>query len=78
MTETLAGECIYEQHHVHLPAFGPSAASTPATRGARRASSQNAAIQQYFLQDRLGFHTFRRGDVVSYTCQCKVLSTTRL
>eukprot|EP00965_Chrysotila_dentata_P147385 4865213-Pleurochrysis_carterae.AAC.2 len=64
-TAALAGECLYEQHYVNSPAFGAAAStSAPTTRGTRCASSTLSV--QPSLEDRLGFHTFRRGDIVSY------------
>eukprot|EP00965_Chrysotila_dentata_P214096 6188018-Pleurochrysis_carterae.AAC.1 len=58
--ETIANEAMYQQHHVSVAAFG-----APATSRTRRRGSQGPP--QLGLRERLGFHTFRRGDVVQYT-----------
>eukprot|EP00965_Chrysotila_dentata_P192137 6174995-Pleurochrysis_carterae.AAC.1 len=55
--DVIAGEHMYEQHHVCSNAFGP-----PPTQR-RRATNTDACLSQ---QDRLGFHTFRRGDLARY------------
>eukprot|EP00965_Chrysotila_dentata_P189812 6173522-Pleurochrysis_carterae.AAC.1 len=59
MGEKVAGESVFEQHHVCASAFATAAPRSRTTRG----SSAQSASQQ----ERLGFHTFRRGDRVRYT-----------
>eukprot|EP00965_Chrysotila_dentata_P166757 5506618-Pleurochrysis_carterae.AAC.1 len=54
--EKIAGERYFESHHVCVAAFGTPVART------RRGQSERGG-----LQDRLGFHTFRRGDIVKYS-----------
>eukprot|EP00965_Chrysotila_dentata_P246758 6207356-Pleurochrysis_carterae.AAC.1 len=54
---TIAGEALIQEHHVSASAF----ALAPVTR--RRRDSSSSDVSQ---QERLGFHTFRRGDVVQY------------
>eukprot|EP00965_Chrysotila_dentata_P032990 1098877-Pleurochrysis_carterae.AAC.1 len=51
MSDLIAGEHIYEQHHVCSSTFGP-----PQTQR-RRSQNSNTCLCQ---QDRLGFHTFRQ------------------
>eukprot|EP00965_Chrysotila_dentata_P137654 4554133-Pleurochrysis_carterae.AAC.1 len=54
--ELLANEQVYAEHHVCSSAFGP-----PPARSTRRGQNQARQLSQ---QERLGFHTFRRGDVI--------------
>eukprot|EP00965_Chrysotila_dentata_P129405 4277419-Pleurochrysis_carterae.AAC.1 len=56
---TIAGEALMLEHHVSASAF----ALAPVTRRRRDSSSSSENVSQ---QERLGFHTFRRGDVVKY------------
>eukprot|EP00965_Chrysotila_dentata_P231411 6198349-Pleurochrysis_carterae.AAC.1 len=57
-TENIAKETIFQAHHVHSSAFG-----APSLR--RR--SRDAEASDVSQQDLLGFHIFRRGDLVEYT-----------
>lgn len=54
-SDRVAKEPVFQAHHVHSSAFGPP----PLRRRTRDASD----VSQ---QERLGFHTFRRGDLVEY------------
>eukprot|EP00965_Chrysotila_dentata_P235960 6201061-Pleurochrysis_carterae.AAC.1 len=56
--ELFAKEQVYAEHHVCSAAFGP-----PPARTTRRGQNQVRHMSQ---QERLGFHTFRRGDIVKY------------
>eukprot|EP00965_Chrysotila_dentata_P003845 125634-Pleurochrysis_carterae.AAC.3 len=58
--EVIAGEPVYEMHPVCSTAFGATGTRT------RRASG---AGQPPSMQDRLGCHTFCRGDIVTYTAK---------
>eukprot|EP00965_Chrysotila_dentata_P254856 6212016-Pleurochrysis_carterae.AAC.6 len=55
----MANEPMYEHRHVCSSAFGGTGTRTWCTSG--------GGTQPASLQERLGFHTFRRGDVVAYT-----------
>eukprot|EP00965_Chrysotila_dentata_P083992 2772440-Pleurochrysis_carterae.AAC.1 len=57
--ENVAGKPMYEQHHVSTAVFGSAAGTAARTRRGSSSASSNGSHQ-----NRLGVHTFRRGDVV--------------
>ena len=60
--DQLLGEPLYTQHYVCSSVFTQPEVTETATRRQRGKSTGGPS-----QQDRLGFHTFRRGDIVSYT-----------
>ena len=64
--DNLLQEPLYAEHHVCASVFPHSDDAVEPGRGARRRSGVVASGGPT-VQDRLGFHSFRRGDIVRFT-----------
>ena len=62
----LGGDMMYQEFHLHAASLKAEVEEKPEEEG-RRTRNSKADAQQPSMQDRLGLHTFRRGDLVTFS-----------